>query len=74
MQAETNFGPLVSFPHMEKVLSYIESGKQQGATLLIGGQRATEAGLLRVHMYYRPCSPTVMTTCTLCKMKSLVQS
>ncbi len=37
MLAETNFGPLTSFPHMEKVLSYIELGKQQGATLLIGG-------------------------------------
>jgi acyl-CoA reductase-like NAD-dependent aldehyde dehydrogenase len=74
MQAETNFGPLVSFPHMEKVLSYIESGKQQGATLLTVDNVPLKQRLLRVHMYYRPCSPTVMTTCTLCKMKSLVLS
>ncbi|TSB06295.1 aldehyde dehydrogenase family protein, partial [Pseudomonas aeruginosa] len=30
----TNFGPLVSFPHMESVLGYIESGKAQKARLL----------------------------------------
>ncbi|KAB0628109.1 betaine-aldehyde dehydrogenase [Acinetobacter gandensis] len=59
MQAETNFGPLVSFPHMEKVLSYIESGKQQGATLLIGGQRGTEAALAQGAYVL----PTVFTDC-----------
>ena len=32
-----NFGPLVSFAHMESVLRYIESGKREGATLLTGG-------------------------------------
>ncbi|MBV7387820.1 betaine-aldehyde dehydrogenase [Pasteurellaceae bacterium TAE3-ERU1] len=36
---DTNFGPLVSFPHMEKVLGFIEKGKAQGATLLCGGER-----------------------------------
>lgn len=35
----TNFGPLVSFPHMESVLGYIESGKAQKARLLCGGER-----------------------------------
>ncbi len=29
--AGTNFGPLVSFPHMDNVLRYIESGKTEGA-------------------------------------------
>ena len=33
----TNFGPLVSFPHRDNVLRYIESGKQEGARLLCGG-------------------------------------
>ena len=59
MQAETNFGPLTSFPHMEKVLSYIELGKQQGGTLLIGGERATSAEL--AHGAY--VMPTVFTDC-----------
>ncbi|WP_251275150.1 aldehyde dehydrogenase family protein, partial [Enterobacter hormaechei] len=36
MAAETNFGPLTSFPHMENVLRYIESGKAEGARLLTG--------------------------------------
>lgn len=59
MQAETNFGPLTSFPHMEKVLSYIEFGKQQGATLLIGGERATSAELAQGAYVM----PTVFTDC-----------
>ena len=59
MQAETNFGPLTSFPHMEKVLSYIELGKQQGATLLIGGERATSAELAQGAYVM----PTVFSDC-----------
>jgi betaine-aldehyde dehydrogenase len=41
---ETNFGPLVSAAHMANVLAYIESGKSQGAKLLIGGGREMKAG------------------------------
>lgn len=37
-----NFGPLVSFAHMENVLRFIESGKREGARLLIGGHRVTD--------------------------------
>jgi len=58
MHMETNFGPLISFPHMEKVLSYIELGKQQGAKLLIGGERAD--GELARGAYVLP---TVFTDC-----------
>lgn len=35
----TEMGPLVSQAHMEKVLAYIEYGKQEGARLLCGGNR-----------------------------------
>lgn len=59
LQEKTNFGPLVSFPHMEKVLSYIEKGKAQGAKLLIGGKRAE--GKLAQGAYVEP---TVFTDCT----------
>lgn len=38
-------GPLVSKEHMEKVLSYIEIGQQEGARLACGGTRLTENGL-----------------------------
>ncbi|MBO3657797.1 betaine-aldehyde dehydrogenase [Acinetobacter haemolyticus] len=59
MDAETNFGPLASFPHMDKVLSYINAGKQQGAKLLIGGERAT--GQFAQGAYVLP---TVFSDCT----------
>jgi len=35
----TNFGPLVSFAQMSRVLGFIEQGRQQGARLLCGGAR-----------------------------------
>ncbi|KAL1914773.1 uncharacterized protein VTP21DRAFT_8031 [Calcarisporiella thermophila] len=41
MDPKTQVGALISKPHMEKVLSYIEIGKQAGAKLLIGGNRYT---------------------------------
>ncbi|RUR51359.1 betaine-aldehyde dehydrogenase [Vreelandella populi] len=60
MDPSVNFGPLVSFEHQEKVLSYIALGKQQGARVLIGGEdwkrddRANGAW----------AAPTVFTDCT----------
>lgn len=56
----TNFGPLVSEAHMNKVLNYIELGKKEGAKCLIGGERATEAELAQG--FY--VQPTVFTDCT----------
>lgn len=41
----TDMGPLVSKAHLEKVLSYIEIGKQEGARLVYGGNRLTNNGL-----------------------------
>ena len=55
----TNFGPLVSFAHMERVLGYIEQGRQQGARLLIGGERVTD-GDYADGAYV---APTVFTDC-----------
>ncbi|ABV35731.1 betaine aldehyde dehydrogenase [Shewanella sediminis HAW-EB3] len=37
MAPETNFGALISKAHRDKVLSYIEIGKKEGAELLAGG-------------------------------------
>lgn len=59
-QEDTNFGPMVSFAHMDKVLSYIASGKEQGAKLLTGGQRAVQSELERGAFI----EPTVFTNCT----------
>ncbi|PJG57750.1 betaine-aldehyde dehydrogenase [Aeromonas cavernicola] len=58
-QESTNFGPLVSFAHMESVLGYIESGKAQQARLLCGGQRVTD-GPFASGAYV---APTVFTDC-----------
>ena len=57
--ADTNFGPLVSLAHMERVLGFIASGKADGARLLAGGERAA-AGALAQGAYVQP---TVFTDC-----------
>ncbi|MDX3984302.1 MAG: betaine-aldehyde dehydrogenase [Achromobacter sp.] len=55
----TNFGPLVCAAHMDGVLSWIEIGKREGATLLAGGVRLTD-GVLAKGAYV---APTVFTDC-----------
>ena len=40
----TQVGALVSRDHMDKVLGYIEAGKQSGARVICGGRRASVAG------------------------------
>ncbi|RPE81628.1 betaine-aldehyde dehydrogenase [Vulcaniibacterium tengchongense] len=59
MDPATNFGPLTSFAHMEKVLALIESGKREGARLLAGGGRATDGALARGAYVL----PTVFSDC-----------
>ncbi|NHC02765.1 betaine-aldehyde dehydrogenase [Acinetobacter sp. 187] len=59
LDPNTNFGPLSSFPHMEKVLRYIELGKKEGARVLAGGGRAEQATLSQ-GAYVQP---TVFTDC-----------
>jgi aminomuconate-semialdehyde/2-hydroxymuconate-6-semialdehyde dehydrogenase len=43
----TRIGPMVSVEHLDKVLSYIELGQQEGAKLLTGGRRITDGELAR---------------------------
>jgi betaine-aldehyde dehydrogenase len=58
--ADTNFGPLVSFTHMDSVLGYIAAGIAEGARLLIGGKREM-SGAYAKGAYVQP---TVFTDCT----------
>ena len=58
--AQTNFGPMVSFAHMDNVLRLIETGKTEGARLLTGGARATD-GALANGAYVLP---TVFSDCS----------
>ncbi|MBD8481114.1 betaine-aldehyde dehydrogenase [Pseudomonas coleopterorum] len=56
----TNFGPLVSFAHMENVLGHIAKGKVEGARLLCGGERLTDGELGQGAFV----APTVFTDCS----------
>ncbi|WP_180038399.1 betaine-aldehyde dehydrogenase [Acinetobacter sp. YH16052] len=59
LDPETNFGPVSSFSHMEKVLDYIEQGKKEGARLLCGGGRAEDEQFAQGAYVL----PTVFTDC-----------
>lgn len=41
---ENEMGPLVSAPHQQKVLNYIETGIKEGATLVVDGRACRPAG------------------------------
>ncbi|MGN0313717.1 MAG: aldehyde dehydrogenase family protein [Fusicatenibacter sp.] len=55
-----DMGPLVTKEHMEKVLSYIQSGIDEGATLVCGGTRYTEGECAKGYFV----RPTIFTDCT----------
>ena len=59
-QEATNFGPLVSFAHMDKVLDYIAQGKAAGARILCGGERVTEGEYARGAFV----APTIFSDCS----------
>ena len=44
MDASTQIGALISEDHMNKVLRYINTGKQEGATVRTGGDQPTKRG------------------------------
>ncbi|MCF1190722.1 aldehyde dehydrogenase [Mangrovimonas sp. AS39] len=43
-KTDTNIGALVSKPHMEKVLNYIDIAKEEGGSILCGGTQVTVEG------------------------------
>lgn len=44
LDAETNIGAVVSKPHMEKILSYIELAREEGGNILLGGNQIKLGG------------------------------
>ena len=52
-EADTDIGPVINAAALEKIHSYTEIGTEEGATLLTGGEPATENGL-DSGFYYRP--------------------
>jgi aldehyde dehydrogenase len=54
LELETQIGPQVSKAQLEKIESYVEIGEQEGAMLLIGGERAHLGGELDGGYYFQP--------------------
>ena len=51
---KANMGALVSLPHLEKVLSYVELAKEEGGTVLTGGTRVHLEAPYENGYYMRP--------------------
>ncbi len=54
MDDKTKIGAVVSKPHMEKILSYVELAKQEGGKVLCGGKQATVGGEFENGYYLEP--------------------
>ncbi|WP_413205490.1 aldehyde dehydrogenase [Rhodospirillum sp. A1_3_36] len=54
LDPRTMIGAQASSEQMEKILSYIDIGKQEGAELLIGGERNVQGGDLAGGFYVKP--------------------
>lgn len=59
LDPSTQVGALVSEQHMQKVLSYIERGRAEGARVVIGGTRVTAGALGRGYFV----APTIFDNC-----------
>lgn len=57
---DTQMGPLISEQHLNKVMRYVESGINEGATVATGGKRPTDPALQNGFFYL----PTILTNCT----------
>lgn len=54
LESETMMGAQVSANQMEKIQSYVDIGRQEGAECLIGGERNILSGDLQDGYYYKP--------------------
>ncbi|HEY5136886.1 MAG TPA: aldehyde dehydrogenase family protein [Candidatus Nanopelagicales bacterium] len=54
LDTETMIGPQVSAQQLEKITSYVDIGRKEGAEVLIGGSRAAMAGELADGYYFEP--------------------
>ncbi len=60
MDPDTHVGALISQEHMEKVLAYIDQGRESGAELVSGGRRVRPDGLESGFFI----EPTIFDACT----------
>lgn len=54
LEESTNVGAVVSFQHLEKVLSYIELAKEEGGKILLGGNKAKVSGRCENGFFIEP--------------------
>lgn len=54
LESGTQHGPMVSKPHMEKVLGYIDLAEKEGGTILTGGKRRIIEGRCRDGYFIEP--------------------
>jgi aldehyde dehydrogenase len=54
LDTDTQLGPQVSAQQLEKIASYVEIGRNEGAEVLIGGEKATVDGDLAGGYYFQP--------------------
>ncbi len=54
LDESTNIGAVVSKPHMEKILSYIELAKEEGGTILCGGNQVKLEGRCSDGYFIKP--------------------
>jgi len=54
LDENSNLGAVVSLPHMEKVLSYVDLAKEEGGKVLCGGERVVLTGELENGYYIAP--------------------
>jgi betaine-aldehyde dehydrogenase len=59
LEEGTESGPLISAEHREKVERYVEIGREEGATVAVGGKRPDDPALQAGFFY----EPTVFTDC-----------
>ena len=59
LQTRTNFGPLVEFNHLQKVLDYIQLGIDEQAKLIYGGKRVITPELAAGNYV----EPTIFSDC-----------
>ena len=60
MNPQTQIGALISEPHMRSVLQHIERAKQEGASVLTGGEQVRPMGCADGYFV----SPTILGNCT----------
>src|SRR5699024_10193808 len=60
MDDNKEMGTIISKEHIDKVKAYVENGRQEGATVLVGGSQPKDTNLQDGFFYL----PTVLTNCT----------